>query len=248
MPRSTRYLTGLLAGASLSLTAHAAGDPAWSYTGPTGPSQWGALGPGHALCASGRNQSPVDLTATLEAELPALETSYSAVGRELVNNGHTLKLAYPEGNALRVDGATFALKQVHFHAPSEHTVDGRRYAMEAHLVHANAAGELTVVAVLFERGEAHDALRGVWAQMPSQAGERATLASGLDAEALLPAKRGYYRLNGSLTTPPCSEGVRWMVMKQPVTASDGQLQAFSDLMGHANNRPLQPLNARRVVE
>lgn len=238
----------VLAGLSFSLSSHAAEGTDWSYDGQAGPARWSELSAEFSTCGAGKNQSPVDLAETVQGQLPELQVDYAAAGDEILHQGHTVEIRYPPGNTLTVAGQTFTLQQLHFHAPSEHTIDGRHYPLEAHLVHANDDGELAVVTVLFEQGEAQAELAEAWERMPHQAGESRALPDGLSAAALLPESRDYYRLSGSLTTPPCSEGVRWLIFKEPIEVSAEQLQAFEEVIGHANNRPLQPLDARIVVE
>ena len=141
----------------------------------------------------------------------------------------------------------YRLLQFHFHAPSEHRVDGVAFPMEMHLVHAAPDGDLAVVAVMFTAGEGDSVLAELWQNVPRRVGENHVLASPLAPAALLPDDRDYYRLNGSLTTPPCTEGVTWLVMKQPLSASTEQITALSELLAGPNNRPVQPLNARVVL-
>lgn len=145
-------------------------------------------------------------------------------------------------------GKTFEIKQFHFHAPSEHQINGKSFPFEMHLVHKDTNGDIAVVTVLFVEGKAHDALAQFWPQMPVQADAKKTLEQQVDASALLPRSQDYYQLNGSLTTPPCTEGVRWIVLKEPVTVSSQQVDAFARIMQHPNNRPVQPVNARPVLE
>ncbi|MHB0775963.1 carbonic anhydrase [Halomonas sp. WWR20] len=237
----------LVAGLSGALPAFGAGSTSWSYAGEHGPSHWGALDPAFATCEAGSNQSPINLEGMLDGDLPALHVHYGAKSRKIVNNGHALQIDYPQGNAISLEGRRYSLKQAHFHTPSEHAVNGRRYPMEGHLVHADDDGNLAVIAVMFERGQEHAALADAWDQVPQQQGEALSLLEGIDATALLPDDRGYYRANGSLTTPPCTEGVRWLVMKQPVQASRAQMDSLAEAVGHPNNRPLQPLNARVIA-
>ncbi|MEC9481834.1 MAG: carbonic anhydrase family protein [Halomonas sp.] len=244
-----KRISSLTALVTLTLTSplFAASDTEWAYSGQHGPQHWSTLSPEFAVCGSGKNQSPVDLAGMIEGEQPAPEFHYAESGETLVNNGHTLKITYPEGNALMLDGRRYALKQVHFHTPSEYTIDGQRYPMEAHLVHADEQGHLTVVGVLFEEGQPHEALATL-GELPAQAERRSLAGKALSPAAWLPAQREHYRLNGSLTTPPCTEGVRWLVMKAPMSASAAQIDAIRKAIGHANNRPLQPLNARFIVK
>ncbi len=219
----------------------------WSYTGERGPSHWAALDADYALCETGRNQSPVDLGATTAAALAPLELDYRVGGQAVRHNGHTLRIDMPTGDMLRLDGRAFTLQQVHFHAPSEHQLDGHSYPLEAHLVHVDPRGELAVVGVLFEPGAPNPALTVLGEHLPASAGISQSLPAPFPLMALLPGALDYYRYSGSLTTPPCSEGVRWIELRTPVTASPAQLAAMQQALGR-NNRPLQPLLARLVLE
>ncbi|HMP77671.1 MAG TPA: carbonic anhydrase family protein [Kiritimatiellia bacterium] len=222
----------------------------WSYAGETGPERWALLSPEFSSCA-GQNQSPVDLQVArmIEADLAPLAFDYKSVALDLVNNGHTIQANVAPGSSLVVDGISFALKQFHFHCPSENLMDGRSYPLEAHLVHADADGHLAVVAVLFEEGAENALLRRLWSHMPKEKDASVrTEDVQINAADLLPEDRAYYRYNGSLTTPPCTEGVRWLVCKQPVTLSPGQVEAFLHVLHHPNNRPVQPQNARPVLK
>ena len=216
----------------------------WSYTGDTGPAHWADIDDDFSMCGLGRNQSPVDIDGAIDAELPPLQLDYATTGTRVFNNGHTVQVASPEGNTLTLDGDLFTLQQMHFHAPSEHTVDGQRFPLEAHLVHSDKDGNLAVVTVLFEEGEENAALRSLADSLPDTAGERADVTDTVNFTQMLPAQHDYYRLNGSLTTPPCSEGVRWVIMQSTQGISSEQVESFSAAIGDANNRPLQPLNAR----
>ncbi len=219
----------------------------WGYSGEAGPENWSKIDPKFAMCALGRNQAPIDLGGFVEAELKPLTLAYKAGAADIVNNGHTVQVNYAPGSALTVSGRTFELKQFHFHAPSENKVGGKQFPLEGHLVHADKDGNLAVVAVMFQEGAANALLGKLWEKMPAKAGEKADLPADLSAAQLLPAERDYYRFNGSLTTPPCSEGVWWLVMKKPVSVSKAQVGQFSKTVGFANNRPVQPVNARPVL-
>jgi carbonic anhydrase len=244
MRKKLLAMTALLA----STGAVAGGDVHWSYSGAEGPEYWGTLSPAFSACAEGRNQSPVDLHGFVEADLKPIGFDYKPGLSGIVNNGHTVKLDVRPGSTIEVDGHRFELKQFHFHAPSENRIDGKAYPLEAHLVHADEAGNLVVVAVMFEQGEANAALGKAWKHMPEKAGKSEKRAMPISAEAILPKERDYYRFNGSLTTPPCSEGVVWLVMKQPISASAEQIEKFKHAMHHDNNRPVQPLHARAVMQ
>lgn len=220
----------------------------WGYNGNVGPQHWGDLHPDYIVCGMGQNQSPINIQGALEAKLAPLTVSYPESGQTIVNNGHTLQVDFAPGNTLTLNGASFNMAQVHFHAPSENQIDGKTFPLEAHFVHVDKHGGLAVVAVMFEHGPANAGLARLWAQMPKQMNTPARLPAKVTPFDLLPASLAYYRYSGSLTTPPCSEGVRWLVLKTPVTASQKQIDAFSGAMGTHTNRPVQPLNARVVVE
>jgi carbonic anhydrase len=240
--------TVLMCGILLASTsAYAATGAHWGYSGAEGPENWAQLSPEYGAC-TGKNQSPIDLTGFIEADLAPIQFSYRTGASEILNNGHTVQVNYAPGSKIDVGGHEFELKQFHFHAPSENHIDGKSYPMEAHLVHADKDGNVAVVAVMLEEGAENEALKSAWAQMPEDAGDKHAISEALSAEAILPANRDYYRFNGSLTTPPCSEGVWWLVMKEPVSASKEQIERFAHVMHHPNNRPLQPVNARPVLQ
>ncbi len=232
----------LVAGSSL------ASDVQWGYSGDGGPEHWGKLDPAFEMCAKGVNQSPINLTGFIEAELEPIAFHYTGLATEVVNNGHTIQVNYTAGSTIQVVGKTFELKQFHFHSPSENTINNESFPMEGHFVHAAQDGSLAVVGVMYTVGDENEGIKKVWKQMPAKGGEKAAMASQVKAETLLPQEQGYYRFNGSLTTPPCSEGVLWMVMKQSVTVSKEQVDAFVHVMHHPNNRPVQPLNARPILQ
>jgi carbonic anhydrase len=224
-----------------------AATPHWEYSGEAGPAKWAKLTPEFGQCA-GSNQSPVNLTGLVEAQMEPLEFHYQPGGKTVVNNGHTVQVGYAPGSVLQLDGISFELKQFHFHAPSENLIEGKSYPLEGHLVHVNDKGEIAVVAVMFEAGKANGALAEAWSALPAKVGEIQPLKAPLPADQLLPNSRDYYRFSGSLTTPPCSEGVRWLVMKQPVEVSQAQIDTFKAVVHHPNNRPVQPLNGRVVLQ
>ena len=226
----------------------AAGNTNWGYSGNEGPEHWGELAPEYAACSAGKNQSPINLTGIIEGELPELRVNYQAGGHEIVNDGHTIQVNYAPGSTMTVGGRSFELKQFHFHSPSENTIEGQSYPMEAHFVHADENGNLAVIGVMFKPGEPNAELEKAWARIPEEAGQENALEETVDANLLLPPDRAYYRYNGSLTTPPCSEGVRWFIMKSNDTASQEQIEKFVSTLHHANNRPVQPINARVVIQ
>lgn len=222
--------------------------PHWGYEGEHGPEHWAGLDEKFALCGSGKEQSPVDIVSAEDKALPALEPRYAYARAEVVNNGHTIQVDVPAGGRLEYGGRTYQFKQFHFHAPSENRIKGESFPLEVHLVHADAEGHLAVVGALYSEGEAKAALRPIWEAMPKEGGEQAELELAVNPAQLLPTGRDYYRFPGSLTTPPCSEGVQWLLLKQPTQASKEQLEAFKALFEHGNARPPQPLNARVVEE
>ena len=220
------------------------------HTGPTparaAQASGGALSPEYSACSAGSNQSPINLASGTSVGAAELSFNYQPSSLTIINNGHTIQAHAPPGNSIMVDGKTFGLLQFHFHAPSEHTVEGSYFSLEMRLVHANTEGNLAVVGVLFADGKDDTVLAPVWSVMPHTTEEQG-VAEGFNLAALLPASREIYRYSGSLTTPPCSEGVRWMVMQTPRNASAEQVHAFSALVG-PNNRPVQPLGAREVLQ
>lgn len=226
----------------------AGGTTHWGYSGHSGPEHWGSLDPGYATCSQGKNQSPINLDRMIEGELTPIKVAYNPGGEAVLNNGHTIQVNYKAGSTLTIDGHQFELKQFHFHAPSENTIKNKSFPMEAHFVHADKDGNLAVIALMFEEGAANPEIEKVWAQMPQEAGNTEQLKSIVDGAALLPSNKDYYRFNGSLTTPPCTEGVWWVVLKDAVTASTEQIEKFSHTMHHPNNRPVQPVNSRLVVQ
>lgn len=218
---------------------------AWSYSGVTGPRAWARLDPAYSACASGREQSPIDLRGGVAAKLAPVNFDYRPGRFELREAGHTVQLDAPPGNAIELDGARYELQQLHFHRPSEERIDGRQFEMDVHLVHRDAAGRLAVVAVLLQRGAAQPVLDAVWQQLAGGAGDEMPPQAALDPRQLLPQDRRYYSYLGSLTTPPCTEGVRWLVLQQPLTVSAAQIDAFAQRYS-PNARPLQP-PAGRVI-
>ncbi|KOR31043.1 hypothetical protein TI04_02895 [Achromatium sp. WMS2] len=242
----------LVAGLSISGASFAGhGDAHWGYSGDTGPDHWGELDEKNIACSIGKNQSPTDLSGMVDAKLPPMRLHYkSGGGTKILNNGHTIQVVYEPGSTLTIDGVDFELKQFHFHAPSENTIEGKSFPMEAHFVHADKDGNLAVIALMYREGRhANAELQKAWAHMPENAdGEKADLPAAVSARNLLPKNLDYYRFSGSLTTPPCSEGVRWLVLKHPSIASKSQIEAFERVMGHPNNRPVQPRNARLILK
>lgn len=219
----------------------------WSYEGEEGPAHWGELSPDFALCSSGKEQSPVDIPASTPLNESGIAFNYQPTAVNILNNGHTIQVNYDEGSLIEVDGTKYNLLQFHFHGPSEHTVNGQSYDMEMHLVHQNADGGLAVVGVLIKSGSENPAFAPMWDNLPAEeGGPEMVSGASVNASDLLPADRAYYRYNGSLTTPPCSEDVKWFMLSTPAELSEGQIDAFEAIM-HDNNRPVQPLNDRSFL-
>ena len=220
----------------------------WTYEGPDGPTHWGQLEPAFASCANGHHQSPINITGAKAADLPALKFDYKAVPLSVIDNGHTVMVNYAPGSTLTVGDKVYKLTQIHFHHPSEEHINGAKFDMVAHLVHADAEGHLAVVAVLFKTGAANPLLETIWKNIPPEKEKTAT-PSGVSVNVgeLLPADFGYYTFSGSLTTPPCTEGVTWYVLKTTATLSPQQLAAFAKLYP-ADNRPIQPIYQREILE
>ncbi len=218
----------------------------WDYSGEAGPENWAKLTPEFGAC-SGKNQTPIDIDGLVEADLAPLRLNYKAGTSEVVNTGYTVQVNYARGSQLALDGNEYELLQFHFHMPSENHIKGQSYPLEGHLVHTDEKGNLAVIALMFKEGEQNAALARLW-DTPPKAGETQPITAMTNVTELLPADLSYYRFSGSLTTPPCTEGVRWLVLKQPVVASKQQIEALKNAVGQANNRPLQPLNSRVVLQ
>jgi len=223
--------------------AESAGKPHWGYQGATGPRHWGTLDEAYATCAIGVQQSPIDLAGSIGAVLAPLSFAYGTFEAEVVDNGHSIEVPVPPGHAVQIDGADFTLLQFHFHAPSEHRIDGRAFPMEAHFVHRGGEGTLAVVAVMLAQGDDNPYYAPLFDRMaPDGAGSKTPVVLA----SLLPDERGYYRYAGSLTTPGCAETVTWLVLRQPLSLATSQIARFTDIYPN-NARPLQPANRRFVL-
>ena len=219
----------------------------WSYSGEGGPENWWRLKPEFARCAEGARQSPINIRGGIQVDLEPIRFEYRASAFSVTDNGHTVQVTTSPGNTLSVMGRRYELIQFHFHRPAEERVDGRVFDMVAHLVHKDPDGRLAVVAVLLDRGQPNPIIQSVWNSLPLERNEPLAGTAPLELEQLLPVNRGYYTYMGSLTTPPCSEGVLWMVMKTPVEISAEQLSIFSRLYP-MNARPIQSASGRIIKE
>jgi len=251
MKKSIKILLSAVTTMALLSTAAMAneGKNAWGYTGHNTPETWGTLSPKYHSCSEGINQSPINITSSIsDSKHEPLNLEYKKGSNEVVNNGHTIQVNVDAGDTFVVDGITFDLKQFHFHSPSENRINGKAFPLEAHFVHLDKDGNIAVVAVMFEEGAENKDIAKIWEKMPKEAGGKSELKVGDIAANLIPEKQHYYRFNGSLTTPPCTEGVRWFVLEKPLTISKEQVEKFQHVMHHPNNRPVQPLGARVIVE
>lgn len=223
---------------------HAA--PHWGYDGPEGPGHWGELAPEFETCAAGQFQSPVDIHDAQPTAGPPLELHYSDAPLEVVNNGHTVQVNYPPGSWAMIRGKRYELLQFHFHGPSENTVDGATLDLEAHLVHKASDGSLAVVGVLMMEGAESGPMGVIGDHLPEDVGEVHRWDDvTINVTALLPEATAYWHFTGSLTTPPCTEGVDWNVMQTVMEVSHGQVEVFSTLL-RSNARPVQPLHGRAI--
>ncbi|OWW22655.1 carbonic anhydrase [Noviherbaspirillum denitrificans] len=219
----------------------------WSYEGDNGPQKWGKINPAWAKCDSGHRQAPIDIRDGIKVDLEPVQFEYGASGFNIINNGHTVQVNVAPGNRFTLTGRTYELQQFHFHRPAEEKVDGRGFDMVAHLVHKDEEGRLAVIAVLIESGEQHPGIQTVWNNLPLEKYEPLVPVIQFDPSMMLPERREYYTFMGSLTTPPCDEGVLWIVMKEPIKASKQQLDIFARLYP-MNARPVQALSGRLIKE
>jgi len=231
---------------ALVLVAACAQHAPWSYEGATGPEHWADLSQDYAVARTGRHQSPIDLSSqTGGADVGPIAFHYKPVPLRIVNTGHSIQIDCENGSYARIDGLRYDLVRVDFHSPSEHLVDGRSLPMEIQFLHRGAAGDLAVVAALVEVGPVSDALAPIFANLPATEGKKKVKDAEIDVTTLLPKDHTRWVYEGSLTTPPCTEGVRWAVMRKPIPAARGQIDSFRKVCD-GNFRPVQPLNDRTV--
>ncbi|MBI3714310.1 MAG: carbonic anhydrase family protein [Burkholderiales bacterium] len=218
----------------------------WSYEGEGGPMAWGKLNAANTKCDTGTRQSPIDIRDGIRVELDPIQFDYKPVSFSVLDNGHTIQVSPSSGNFLNVSGKLFELVQFHFHRPSEERINGKLFEMVVHLVHKDREGKLAVVAILLDFGEAHPVIQQVWNNLPLEKNEVVKAINNLDLMQLIPKRGDYFTYMGSLTTPPCSEGVLWMVMKEVVHISPEQSAIFARLYP-MNARPIQN-SAGRVIK
>lgn len=218
---------------------------AWGYEGATGPDKWGTLDASYAVCSTGKKQSPIDIPATTGASsFKSFETSYRETPVHIENKGYTIELEYETGSTLVIDGKKYELLQFHFHSPSEHKIAGKQYGMEVHFVHKATDTDYAVIGIMFEEGAENPFLTKFWDKVPSKKGKE-EFKQSINGSEVFPTAKQYFTYDGSLTTPGCSEVVRWIVLKNPVTASKAQMDKFVSIIGK-DARPVQPLNDRQV--
>lgn len=246
------FFTIALAGTFLTLAtpsfASEAGEHHWSYTGPTGPVKWGSLEREFVTCALGKNQSPIDIHdhAVKKVDLPAIDFAYKPSRLKIIDNGHTIQIDYAVGSFISVGGKRYELVQFHFHKPSEERLNGKSYDMVAHLVHKDKDGNLAVIAVLLAKGGDNPFIKTLWQNLPKEKEHEMVVdAVKINVADLLPENRAYYTFTGSLTTPPCSEGVTWFVLKNPAPVSADEVARFAKSYP-MNARPVQPRNGREI--
>jgi carbonic anhydrase len=219
----------------------------WDYTGSAGPQTWGGLKPEFSLCSVGQRQSPIDIRGGLSVDLEPVRFDYQSSRFSVIDNGHTVQANLAPGNAIEIGGNRFELQQFHFHRPSEERIDGRQFEMSVHLVHKDTMGKLAVVTLLLEKGPAQPAVQKVWNNLPLEKNQDVPARVALDLNELLPTDQRYYTYMGSLTTPPCTEGVQWVVMRQPVTVAPEQIELFARIYP-MNARPVQQAAGRRIMQ
>jgi len=215
----------------------------WSYEGATGPAHWGEFFP---ECGQGKSQSPVDIRGPFATTSDSISVNYKPSVLKMINNGHTIQINYDAGSSITVHNQQYDLVQFHFHKPSEEQIDDHPKAMVIHFVHKSAEGKLAVIGVLVNEGKANELIQTLWSNLPKKVGEEKTVQTvSLDASKLFPPNLSFYHFSGSLTTPPCTEGVDFYILKNPIEMSKEQIAAFPF---RTNARPVQPLNGRQIDE
>lgn len=222
--------------------------PEFGYAGADGPNAWGDLTPAYLACKKGHSQSPIDIRETRKEALPPIQFHYADAPLRIINNGHSVQVNYAPGSWMTVDGHKYELRQFHFHHPSEEHINGKGFDLSLHLVHADSKGKLAVVAVLLEIGSPNEAVRRIFDNLPQTPGKEQEIAGvPINAKDFLPGSLGYYTFEGSLTTPPCTEGVTWFVLKTPEDVSSDEVAAFAKLYPY-DERPIQPTGGRTILE
>lgn len=221
-------------------------EPDWGYDGATNPQIWGKLSPEFGRCATGMQQSPIDLQGAVKGTSAPIVFNYKSSPLIVVNNGHTIRVDYAPGSSISIDGEQYNLLQFHFHTPSEHQINGTPMAMELHLVHRNQADELAVVGVMMNIGNEDPLISTIWRRIPTSGQTNVLKTTIINAANLLPIRKSYYSYLGSLTTPPCSEGVKWYVLESPISVAVEQVDRFK-MFYPVDARPIQPINDRKIT-
>lgn len=236
-----------LLGCLFSITLLADG-PKWGYEGEGDPENWGKISQDFMTCEYGKSQSPINITNAIKTNTSEnIAFFYTKKLKDEINNGHSIQVNYPKGNYVTLDAKRYDLLQFHFHSPAENLINNKQYPFSIHFVHQSEEGKLLVIALLFEVGKENKILKPIWDVMPQKEGET-TYPKNIALNDLFSKNPHYYRFDGSLTTPPCTEGVTWVVIKKPLEISKTQLEKFQKIMKHSNNRPIQPTNNRVIIE
>lgn len=230
-------------------TSFAMDEVEWSYSGSTGPLHWGEISDDYTVCFTGGLQSPIDIKDTRSSNITPIKFYYYKSPRMgLTNTHHTIEVDFGEGSDIKIGKTEYKLKQIHFHTPSEHTIDGEQYPMEIHFVHQSISHRIAVLGVFVEAGEENKFFKPITKYAPKKKGGfDIVYYKNLTPKNLIPEEKEYYKYTGSLTTPPCTEGVTWFLLKNTITLSSEQIDAISEVIGK-NNRPIQPTNNRNIRE
>ena len=220
----------------------------WGYSGEGGPGHWSELSDDFVACGEGKNQSPINILNkdVVPAKMAPIPINYPGKTTSILNNGHTLQVNVEPGNSVQIEGETYHLLQFHFHTPSEHEIDGERFPLEIHFVHKNDKGEIAVLGGVYREGKESERLSTIVDKAPKKAGESAPFVVAFQDYATFDELTDFYHYSGSLTTPPCTEGLRWYVYPLVATISRDQIAEYIKMIGY-DARGVQPLNARRVL-
>jgi carbonic anhydrase len=254
MDKKIKYLGAIiaLAGTLTISQANEEGNHAkhWGYLGESSPAHWGDISSDFKMCKEGKQQSPINIVPTKDTNLTPLDLNYTAGAKSIINNGHSIQVNMQDGNTLKLDGKVYKLKQFHFHVPSENNIKGDKFPLEAHFVHVADDGKIAVIGVMFVEDKENPVLKKAWSKLPKlEIGKEDKCGLSVDeVKSLMPKNKDYYRFKGSLTTPPCSEGVDWIVYKEPLSVSREQVNSFFNTFSFPNNRPVQPANKREIQE
>lgn len=233
---------------TLSIVGKSRARKSWSYEGKAGPAHWGELSDDYHMCSDGQAQSPINIDAADGNATGEIEFDYRLTPMKVVHNGHTVQINYAPGSGITLKGKRYELLNFNFHTPSEHAVGGDRTLMEVQFEHRSADGQLAVISVMMKAGEENLALREIWHQMPQRrSNEQVSDNITINARDLLPRDLSYYRYMGSQTTPPCNEGVNWLILREPITVSAAQAERFAKAVRGNNSRPLQAVNNRLLL-